>query len=160
DNVLDKFDHLPMVSALERLAKAKSAFGRFSESGSTIWSNHPARPWSVGEALVTTAWFSRHGVYRTVWRNLGWKLLNLTGLRLKSRMPFEWKSQFRHAMHVAHGLAVTIEAERVKHGDTLGEIRLVDLPDQPALAPGNGWSGFGMRDPVVLVRPDGTPALE
>lgn len=158
DGVVDKFDLASEDETIAALGRSRRVFGRLSGNHSFIWSDLPARPWSVGEALTVTARFSCTGMHRHAWRNLQWRILASSGLSTKRSSIKPYRHQLRYAMHVAHGLARVLESQSASKPVTSYPRKPPTISARPVLEPTQPWCSFGVRDPMLLSFPNGDPA--
>lgn len=103
------YDRFDIVDADDALAKPRpwsSGTHRFLDGAALLGFDRPARPWSMGELLVVAAGLASSGSTSQFWARQLQPVATLTvGRYLETK-------QFRHSMHLAHGLAAVLEALR------------------------------------------------
>lgn len=102
----DAFDVLDLDEALSDGARTARRAGRVVDGAMIVDADQPARAWSVGEALVVLAELGRSERLGPYCRTLA---RFLASAAVDEHVPDE---RFRHSMHVAHGLSMTVRAAR------------------------------------------------
>lgn len=102
----DAFDLLDLDEALSDGARTARRAGRVVDGAMIVDADQPARAWSVGEALVVLAEIGRSERLGPYCRTLA---RFLASAAVADHVPDE---RFRHSMHVAHGLSLTVRAAR------------------------------------------------
>lgn len=103
------FDRFDLVDAAEAIARPRlwsAGTHRFLDDATLFGFDRPARPWSVGELLVLAATSASGGSTSQFWATQLRPVATLAVGRYLGTKPF------RHSMHLAHGLAVVLEALR------------------------------------------------
>lgn len=106
--VVDAFDTVSFEEAMVRVAKASRTTLRFDGRVVLVYTDKPARLWSVGEALVLASFYCRHGSYRSAWKNM---LARLASFALSTCDSYP-SHYLRESMHLAHGLASFLRCMR------------------------------------------------
>lgn len=102
----DRFDVLDPDDALGRPRPWSARTHRFMDQTALFGFDRTARPWSVGELLVLAATSASSGSTSQFWATQLRPVATLAvGRYLETK-------QFRHSMHLAHGLAGVLEALR------------------------------------------------
>ncbi|WP_346028772.1 hypothetical protein [Arthrobacter parietis] len=102
----DRFDMLGAEDAIAQPRRWNARTHRFLDGAALFGFDRPARPWSVGELLLLAATSARSGATAQFWvRQLQPVATLAIGKYLETK-------QFRHSMHLAHGLAAVLEALR------------------------------------------------
>ena len=105
---VDKFDLVEIEEAALAVSRASSARALIEESRGFVFYDEPARVWSLGELLVVAAMLPGGAILEGFWNSVTRRaLIQIMAIDFSGVGP-------RHAMHAAHGLAMTLEGARVR----------------------------------------------
>lgn len=149
--ILDKLDVMSRRDGMVAMGKSSQVSVRFNSDRAYVTYDASARDWSVGEGLTTVSRFFRNGTAKQSWKALRFRFIRqIQLLRDEEARARKKKRDLRGSMHLAHGLASSIETDRKIKECGSAEIVCRQSDVVPLIECREAWATYGIRDPMLV----------